>query len=157
MKQENHKEDDVFGYPARLQIEERNHYLTTATCLFRRSSDVPGVTKKMEKVMKLTKTLRMLGIIAALLGCAATQSFALPANEIETVYFSDATYAKEVGYVFRACQGGMYREGKTSRYRVHSSTPCNGSHPLNEIACYAGSVLTTCPANICNSGLFDCQ
>jgi len=107
--------------------------------------------------MKLTKTVRMFGIITTLLGCVATQSFALPANEVETVYFSDAKYTKEVGYVFRGCQGEAYQEGKTSRYRVRSSTPCNGGQPLNEIACYAGSVLTMCPANICNSGLFDCR
>ncbi len=106
--------------------------------------------------MKLTKTVRMFGIIAALLGCVATQSFALPANEVETVYFSDAKYTTEVGYVFLACQGGVYREGTTSRYRVRSSTPCNGSL-LNEIRCYTGSVLTTCPANICDSPLFDCH
>ena len=41
--------------------------------------------------MKLTKSLRMLGIVAALIGTTAVQSFALPANEKETVYFSDAT------------------------------------------------------------------
>jgi hypothetical protein len=107
--------------------------------------------------MKLSKTLRMFGIIAALLGSAATQSFALPTNEVETVYFSDATYTNEVGYVFRACQGGVYREGRTTRYRASSSTPCNGSRPLNEIECYLDGVHTTCPANICDSPLFECN
>jgi hypothetical protein len=107
--------------------------------------------------MKLTQTLGMFGIVAALLGSAATQSFALPANEVETVYFSDAHFTTEIGYVFHGCTGGVYRGGKTSRYRVSSSTPCHGGHPLNEIACYVGNVLTTCPANICDSGLFDCQ
>jgi hypothetical protein len=107
--------------------------------------------------MKLTKTLGILGIIAALLGTATTQSFALPTNEIEIVYFSDATYTNEVGYVFRGCNGGVYRQGKTSRYRVTSSTPCNGSRPLNEIACYANGYETTCPANICDSPLFECN
>ena len=107
--------------------------------------------------MKLTKTVRMFGIVATLLGTLATQSFALPANEVETVYFSDATYTTEVGYVFHGCTGGTARQGKTSRYGVRSSTPCNGSHPLNEIACYVGNVLTMCPANICDSPLFDCH
>jgi len=107
--------------------------------------------------MKLTKTLRMFGIIAALIGTTATHSFALPTQEVETVFFSDATYSQEVGYQFRGCTGGVARQGKTSRYRVTSSTPCQGSHPLNEIACYFGNVLTTCPTNLCDSPLFDCQ
>ncbi len=107
--------------------------------------------------MKLTKTVRMFGIIAALLGFAVTQSFALPTSETEIVYFSDATYSKEVGYMFRGCTGGIARQGKTSRYRVTSSTPCQGSHPLNEIACYFDGRLTMCPANICDSPLVDCH
>ena len=107
--------------------------------------------------MKFTKTVRMFGIIAALLGCAATQSFALPANQLETIYFSDATYTTEVGYVVRACNGGVYQQGKTSRYRASSFTPCTGSQSLNEIRCYVGSLLTTCPTSICDSPLFDCH
>jgi hypothetical protein len=107
--------------------------------------------------MKLTKTIRMLGIIAALVGPAATPSYALPTNELEIVYFSDASYTNEVGYVFRACNGGVYRQGTTSRYRVTSSTPCNSSRPLNEIHCYANGYETTCPANICDSPLFECN
>jgi hypothetical protein len=107
--------------------------------------------------MKLTKTLRVFGIISALLGFAATQSFALPANEVETVYFSDAGYTNEVGYTILACQGGVYREGRTTRYRARLFTPCNGSRPLNEIRCYVDSIPTTCPADICDSPLFQCQ
>lgn len=107
--------------------------------------------------MKLTKTVRMLGIAATLIGTLGTKSFALPTNELEIVYFSDATYTTEVGYTFRACNGGVYTQGKTSRYRATSSTPCNGSSSLNEITCYANGYLTTCPANICDSPLFECN
>ncbi|NOT57541.1 MAG: hypothetical protein HOP18_23290 [Deltaproteobacteria bacterium] len=107
--------------------------------------------------MTLTKTLRMFGIITTLLGSAATQSFALPANQIETVYFSNTTYTTEIGYVVRACNGVVYQQGKTSRYRATSSTPCATSQPLNEIRCYVDNRLTTCPANICDSPLFDCH
>ncbi|MGE0825822.1 MAG: DUF6289 family protein [Candidatus Binatia bacterium] len=107
--------------------------------------------------MKLTKAVQLFGIIAALLGLTATHSFALPANELEVVYFSDATYTNEVGYVFRGCQGEVYRLGKTSRYQARSSTPCHSSQPLNEVACYANGYQTTCPANICDSGLFECN
>ena len=107
--------------------------------------------------MKFTKSLRVFGIVAAFIGITTTQSHALPGNELEVEYFSDATYTNEVGYMFRACNGGMYREGKSSRYRVASSTPCNGSHMPSEIACFLDGVLTTCPANICDSGLFECS
>jgi hypothetical protein len=107
--------------------------------------------------MTLTKSLHKLGITAAVIGITATRSHALPANELETVYFSDSTYTQEVGYVFRGCNGGVYKQGKTSRYRVTSSAPCNGSQPLNEIACYANGYETTCPANICDSPLFECN
>lgn len=106
--------------------------------------------------MNLTKTLRMFGVVAAFLGTAATQSVALPTNEVEIVYFSDATFTQEVGYEFRGCQGGVSRQGKTSRYRAASSTPCNNSRPL-EIACFINGRETWCPANLCDSGLFDCQ
>jgi hypothetical protein len=110
--------------------------------------------------MKLTKTLRMFGIVAALLGTAATQSFALPANEVEKVYFSDATYTNDVGDVFRGCDGSVFRQGTTSSYKVTLSTPCNGS-TLTEIHCnvYLNGFWyeTTCPANICDSSLFGCQ
>lgn len=106
--------------------------------------------------MKLTKTLRMFGIVAALLGITATQSFALPNNEVETVYFGDATFTEEVGYLFLACQGGIYREGKQTRYAVRSLTPCHSSRPI-EIACLINGRETWCPANICDSGLFECQ
>jgi hypothetical protein len=77
--------------------------------------------------MKLMKTVRMFGIIAALLGAAPIQSFALPTNKLEIVYFSDATYTNEGGDVFRGCQGDMYRQGKSSRYRATSSTPCRAA------------------------------
>src|SRR5262245_56512920 len=107
--------------------------------------------------MKLTKTVRMFGVVAALLGTFAAKSHALPTTALEVVYYSDATYTKEVGYTFRGCNGGIYRQGATSRYRVTSSISCQGSQPLNEIACYANGYLTTCPANICDSPLFDCN
>jgi hypothetical protein len=107
--------------------------------------------------MKLTKTVRTFGIVAALLGTLASKSFALPTNQLETVYFSDAKYTTEVGYTVRACNGGVYTQGKTSRYRATTSTPCNGNQSLNEIRCYVGSLLTSCPTNLCDSPLFDCH
>lgn len=106
------------------------------------------------KIMKLGK-LSIMG--AALIGLAATPTFALPTSEVEVVYFKDTTYSREVGYVIRGCQGDVIRQGTTSRYQARSSTPCHGGASSNEIACYVGTVQTTCPANICDSSLFDCQ
>ena len=106
--------------------------------------------------MKLNRTLRIRRTLATLLGLAATPAFALPASEVEVVYFKDATYSREVGYVVRGCQGDVVRQGTTSRYQARSSTPCHGG-ASNEIACYVGTVQTTCPANLCDSSLFDCQ
>ncbi len=107
--------------------------------------------------MKLTKTLWMFGLATALLGSAATSSFALPANQIETVYFSDSTFSTEMGYVIRGCNGGVYKGGRATRYRATSATACNGSSS-GEIACYVDTTrLTSCPINLCNSPLFDCH
>jgi len=106
--------------------------------------------------MKLTKTLRMFGIAAALLGTLATKSFALPANEVEIDYFSDAQFTKDVGSFTLLCEGGHITEGKRSRYGIRYSTPCRSPWPI-EVNCYVDSVLTTCPASICDSGLYDCQ
>lgn len=105
--------------------------------------------------MKL-KLWRISGMMAVLLGSAAP-SFALPTNEVEVVYFSNATYTREVGYVFRGCQGEVYRQGTTSRYQARLSTPCQGVQSVIEIACYVNGIQTTCPANLCDSTLFDCQ
>lgn len=107
--------------------------------------------------MKLTKTLRIYGMVAGLLGLVASPSFALPTSEVEVVYFKDATYSREVGYVIRSCQGDVIRRGTTSRYQARSSTPCYGGASSNEIACYVNGIQTTCPANICDSSLFNCQ
>jgi len=107
--------------------------------------------------MKSHKTRFIPGMLAALLGFATTPSFALPTSEVEVIYFKDATFTREVGSVFRGCQGEVYRQGTTSRYQARSSTPCHISRPFNEIACYVDGRQTTCPTNLCDSSLFDCQ
>ena len=108
--------------------------------------------------MKLTKSLRTFGIIAALIGITATHSFALPANEIETTYFSSANRQEEVGYSFLACDGSRYREGRATRYKFTSSRSCNGSLPA-EVSCYVYGVLRTCPPDLCTANLpyIQCQ
>jgi hypothetical protein len=96
-------------------------------------------------------------MVSALVGAAVALSYALPANEIETYYYTDAHYKNEVGYTFLSCQGGIYREGKTTRYRVVYKTPCTSTQRLQEIACFLDGVQTTCPANICDSHLVECS
>ena len=105
--------------------------------------------------MKLAKTLHMLSVVTALLGSSVPASFALPNNEVEIEYFSDATFTNDVGYEFRSCNGGVARQGKRTRYRVVSSSPCHTSGPM-EMACYFDYRLTTCPLNVCDTDLVTC-
>jgi len=111
--------------------------------------------------MKLTKSLRMLGIVAALIGTTATKSLALPANDLEVTYFSDESFETEVGYLYRGCDGSTHRQGRMSRYGVSQSTPCDSYGGPGEIHCrinlLGGWYETTCPANLCDSGLFACN
>jgi hypothetical protein len=79
--------------------------------------------------MKLTKTLRTWGIVAALIGTTAVQSFALPANEIETTYYADASLTEEVGYSFLACDGSRARTGKTSSFKTTTKRACHSAPP----------------------------
>ena len=76
------------------------------------------------------RTVYLLGMVSALVGAAVALSYALPANEIETYYYTDAHYKNEVGYTFLSCQGGIYREGKTTRYKVQYKAPCTGNQRL---------------------------
>jgi hypothetical protein len=104
--------------------------------------------------MKLSKMSGLLGLFALLVGFTATRVYALPANEVETFFFSDAAYENEVGYSVLACQGGFYREGRVGRYSVRLQTPCNGGNtpPSSPgIACYLDGRLGICPPNVCET------
>lgn len=105
--------------------------------------------------MKILKKWILVGILPLLLAIGGV-AYALPANEVETTYYSDASMQTEVGGSFLACQGGFNRWGKYSRYRVRFTTPCTNSGPLG-IACTVDGVPTLCPPNICDSSLFTCQ
>lgn len=108
--------------------------------------------------MKLTKNLRMFGIVATFIGTTVTQSFALPANEIETTYYSSASRQAEVGYSFLGCDGSRFREGSVTRYKFTTKRPCNGNPPA-EVSCYVYDVLTTCSPDLCAAHLpyIQCQ
>jgi Family of unknown function (DUF6289) len=109
--------------------------------------------------MKLTQTVWMFGIVATLLGSTVTQSFALPSNAVEYEYYSDAEFTNQVGSYILECDGSHYREGRVSRYAIHSSIPCRHPGPI-EVQCLVidrlGARETQCPADICNSGVFVC-
>jgi len=106
--------------------------------------------------MKLTKMLSVAGILALLIGFGTTCAYALPTSELEIYYYSDANFENEVGYLFRGCQGDVYREGRQTPYAVRTLTPCDVT-PLDEFDCYVGGRLTRCPANLCDSSLFECN
>lgn len=106
-------------------------------------------------MMKTTMKTTVLGSLALLFASTASITHALPANEIETIYFSDSGYTTETGGSIVSCQGGAYRWGKRSKYTVRYSTPCN-TGGLTEVHCRVDGVKTTCPANICDSELFIC-
>ena len=101
----------------------------------------------------MKRAVSILGVIAAL--AVGATVYALPASEVEIIYFSDASLTNEVGYRLLACQGGIYREGRTSRHYVRFQSPCS-TGSLNEIACILNGVETACPANICESHLVTC-
>lgn len=105
--------------------------------------------------MKFLKKWILVGILPLLLASAGG-AYALPANEVETTYYKDASMETEVGGSLLSCQGGFNRWGKYSRFRVRFLTPCTSSGPL-EIACTVDGVPTLCPPNICDSSLFTCQ
>jgi hypothetical protein len=89
------------------------------------------------------------------LGIAASPAYALPANEVETIYYSDSNYTEPVGSRVLTCSGGRFNEGVTSQFTTKYSTPCNQvSTPT--VSCYVGAYQTTCPANICDVELFIC-
>ena len=74
--------------------------------------------------MHLTKTLRMFGIVAALTGFTAVQSFALPSNETDITYYSDETLIEEVGYKCRDGSGESFLDGQRTAHGVATSSPC---------------------------------
>jgi len=110
--------------------------------------------------MKLPARLGLkvgLFVAVATIVCAhAPIAGALPANEVETDYFSDATFTNEIGSSTLFCNGSHFREGRTSRFTLRFATPCNGGG-IVEVACVVDGVPTRCPPSICDSELFSCS
>ncbi|HEX2164687.1 MAG TPA: hypothetical protein VHM02_12120, partial [Thermoanaerobaculia bacterium] len=60
---------------------------------------------------------------AAAAGFFAGEAQALPPNEVETYFYSDATYSVEIGWRLLLCNGQRYSSGSTSVYTITYSTP----------------------------------
>jgi hypothetical protein len=104
-------------------------------------------------------TKKVLGCFAALalaLGITGSRADALPTSQVELVYFSNASFQTEVGYTITSCSGGRVSSGRRTRFVVSSRTPCTGTS-VSEAACFVDGIARTCPASLCDSGLFDCQ
>ena len=82
----------------------------------------------------------------------------LPSQEVWIYYYSSASMDTSIGFEFvTSCFGVVGAEvGETSNHYVMSSVPCEGSGTGGEVGCYIDGVLSTCPADICESGLFNC-
>lgn len=82
--------------------------------------------------MKLNRTL-IAGLIALSALTASAISLAAPTNEIETVYFSDASHTTVVGETDLYCTGRHRSWGTTSIYKETTSYPCGDAGGCNII------------------------
>lgn len=60
-----------------------------------------------------------------LAGPLAPSAGALPANEVFTTYYSNASMTKVVGTSHLSCSGRFIRTGKTTAYSDSFDAPCN--------------------------------
>lgn len=58
---------------------------------------------------------------------------ALPANEVETFYYSDASKTRPVGTTLLLCNGRLYSRGQKTRYHISDIYPCGG-YNLNPLS-----------------------
>jgi hypothetical protein len=92
----------------------------------RRVNDT-GHNERRRTDMRLVTILSVAGSFALFLGSAVPRAFALPANEVETIFYASADLQEEVGYTFLGCDGTFYREGRSSRYKVRATSACHDS------------------------------
>jgi hypothetical protein len=106
--------------------------------------------------MKTGIRVSLIVAVVAGISLVGLRSHALPANEVDTTYFKDATFTTEVGSTILFCNGARFREGTTSRFQLRTLTPCRGEG-LQEVECIVDGVPTQCPTNLCDSELFSCS
>lgn len=57
-------------------------------------------------------------------GFYTDDAYALPANEVDIFYYSDATYTTNVGERDLLCSGHLYKWGTTSDYSITTTLSC---------------------------------
>ncbi len=73
------------------------------------------------------RKVRLAALLALLvLGVVSTVQ-SMPANEVYTEFFSDATYSTMVGYRFRGCTGSS-QWGVRSDYRMVETSSCGNTN-----------------------------
>lgn len=80
----------------------------------------------------MSKMRLRLGAVAVLLalvvgfgyGFFADTAYALPANEVDRLYYSDGTYTNVVGERLLLCNGHLYTWGTFTSYVKTYSFPC---------------------------------
>lgn len=77
------------------------------------------------------------------------EALALPPNEVETYFYSDATLTHQVGWKLLMCDGSRYQTGTTSQYRAVYSYPCGNGSP--SCWCIYEGMQGECPS------YFDCE
>jgi len=99
-----------------------------------------------------------IGLIAAVVAGIsgwALKSRALPANEVDTVYYSDRNFGIEVGETTLLCNGGFAREGRTGPYAIRTSSPCHGVGPI-VVFCSHNGAAVDCPDELCSQPDISC-
>jgi hypothetical protein len=96
--------------------------------------------------------LRILLIsVAAMCLAAAALVWALPPNEVDTLYFNDADFTNNIGERILFCDGSHYNWGITaSQHRAFLSTPCGSGSP--SVLCYVNGTQSSCPPALCSYG-----
>ena len=107
--------------------------------------------------MEFTRRSKMwaLGIALGVAGGA----YALPRQMVEWTYFQDARFSKEAGFEVRpGCSGRPSPlQGRRTRFAARVADACNGGGGPKTVVCGIDGHVTTCPANICDSHLVNCD
>lgn len=99
----------------------------------------------------------LLGFGVLVLVVAGSAS-ALPRQMVEWTYYDSAAMTREVGSEIRpSCSGAPSPlHGRRTRFVARVAEQCQ-TGAIHSIACYLDGVLTSCPANLCESHLVECH
>jgi len=95
----------------------------------------------------MNKLFALILVVALLFVGVVKPVYSLPAYEVETIYFNNAKFQKEVGTRVLLCTGGKSVAGKVTPYYQKSQYPCKEGNTITQ--CYAiidgVSTLVACP------------